>query len=539
MSSECLSFSAIPHTTKLFDDFLHDFSRASRFYATPQPVIQTAASWIPVIAEQIDYPEDRRKFVADILDRQNRELGSSPKAFENIRRFRSGAFAVLTGQQVGFLGGPLFSILKALTAVRLAQEATRAGIEAVPIFWLATTDHDFEEIRNSVVQDTEGALHTVTLQADVPPGAPMSDARLTPAIVPAVEHVAALLGESDVTRFIRESYLPGETVGSAFGKLFARIFAEFGVILLDASDPELNRIAAPMYKKAVIDADAIEGALISRGRELHSAGYHEQVKVTESSTLLFSLSGDARTPIHRINGAFELGKQKLSKDDLLTQIYSHPGSFTANVLLRPVVQDYLLPTLAYSGGPAEIAYFAQAAVVYEHLLGRVTPAVPRFSATLVDARAQRLLKQYRLSVCDLLQDPDRTRELLADRSLPSHLQSAFDNAASSFERSLSGIVGPLQKLDPTLVEAANRAGSKMHYQLNRLRTRAANAEIRRNEIISRHASHLSSSLFPHKQMQERVITGMSFLARYGLPLLHTIYERNASACPDHQIIYLS
>jgi bacillithiol biosynthesis cysteine-adding enzyme BshC len=420
----------------------------------------------------------------------------------------------------------------------------------VPVFWLATEDHDFEEIRNAVVQDAEGRLHTVTLEAELVPGAPMSGARLTDAIVPVIEEVSRLLGESEVTAAVREAYAPGETVGTAFAKLFARLFAEFGVVLLDASDPELHRIAAPIYKEAVIQAESLEAALVERGKALHAAGYHEQVKVTPSSTLLFGIAWDgaqprphtikdgARTPIHRENGWFTLGREKLSREELLARVDSAPAQFSANVLLRPVVQDFLLPTVAYSGGPAEVAYFAQAAVVYERLLGRVTPVVPRFSATLVDARAQRLLKKYELSLTDVLHGPEHTLELIAERSLPSDLQSSFEEAAKAVDVALAKIMKPLQTLDPTLVGSAERAGSKMRYQLNRLRTRAANAEVRSNEIIARHSEHLNSALFPHKQMQERVITGSSFLARYGLDLLQTLYASTERECPDHQVVHL-
>ena len=531
MQSECLSFSQIPHTTKLFSDFLHDFQRVSQFYPHP-PSIHGGAPPQPA------YDEHRRKHVADILEAQNRSFGSSPKALESIERFRRGASVAVTGQQVGFLGGPLFSIFKALKAVRLAAETARRGPDCVPVFWLATEDHDFEEIKSAVVQDVDGHLHTVTLDAELVPGAPMSHARLADAIVPTVEEVCRFLGDSEVAGFIRQSYVPGETVGTAFAKLFARVFAEFGVILLDASDAGLHRIAAPIYTDAIRKAEELDSALLERGKALHAAGYHEQVKVTPSSTLLFGLKNGARIPIHRADGEFTLGDERLSESELIARIEADPAQFSANVLLRPVVQDYLLPTVAYTGGPAEVAYFAQAAVVYERLLGRVTPVVPRFSATLVDARAQRLLKQYRLSACELFHGAERIREMIAERSLPADLQSAFDHAARTIDEALAKIAEPLEKLDPTLKNSADRAGSKIRYQLNRLRTRAASAELRRSEIVERHAEHLSSSLFPHKEMQERVLAGVSFLARYGTPLLSTLYENVQRGCPEHQVIDL-
>ncbi len=534
MQLECLPISRIPHTTKLFSDFVHDFSRVSQFYGVPSsthPPLEGATA-------ADNYPESRRERVADVLESQQRAFGASPKALESIDRFRRGAAVAVTGQQVGFLGGPLFSIFKALTAVRIATESVRSGVDCVPVFWLATEDHDFEEIKSAVVQDTDGFLHTVTLDAELMPGAPMSNARLGDAIVPTVEEISRLFGESEVTEFIRQSYVPGETVGTAFAKLFARIFAEFGVILLDASDPELHRLAAPIYKEAVIRAESLEEALVERGKALHAAGYHEQVKVTPSSTLLFGTKDGARMPIHRVNGSFTLGGEMLTREELLARVDSDPAEFSANVLLRPVVQDFLLPTIAYTGGPAEVAYFAQAAVVYEQLLGRVTPVVPRFSATLVDARAQRLLDKYELSLADVLHGPEYTLELIAERSLPSDLQESFDDAEKSIDGALAKIMKSIQTLDPTLLGAAERAGNKMRYQLKRLRARAANAEVRQNEIIARHAAHLSASLFPHKQMQERVIAGASFLARYGVTLLDALHAATERGCPEHQVICL-
>jgi bacillithiol synthase len=523
VQSECLSFSKIPHTTKLFSDFLHDYSRVSRLYGVP---------------EAPAYDQERRRRVCDVLEAQNRGFGSSAKTLESIERLRNGASVAVTGQQVGFLGGPLFSIFKALTAVRLASEAAKNGSDCVPVFWLATEDHDFEEIKSAVVQDADGHLHTVSLDADVAPGAPMSSARLTDNIVPAIEEVGRVIGDNEVADFIRQSYVPGETVGGAFAKLFARLFADYGVILLDASDAELHRIATPVYVEAIRRAEELDSALLERGKDLQAADYHEQVKVTPSSTLVFGLVNGARTPVHRANGGFTLGDEQLSQSELIARIEADPAQFSANVLLRPVVQDYLLPTLSYTGGPAEVAYFAQAAVVYEKLLGRVTPVVPRFSATLVDARAQRLLKQYKLSVCELLHCSEQIRELLAERSLPPDLNSALDEAASQVDQAIAKVSGPLEKLDPTLVRAAARANRKIRHQIERLRTKAASAEIRRNEVLSRHADHLGSSLFPHGKMQERVLAGVSFLARYGMSLMPMIYENVQRGCPEHQVVYL-
>ena len=191
------------------------------------------------------------------------------------------------------------------------------------------------------------------------------------------------MGDSEVTKFLREAYRPGENFGSAFARLFSRLFAQWGVVLLDASDPEFHRIAQPIYSAAIERAAELDDALLARGRELEAAGYHQQVKVTPSSTLLFTLRrrgprAGTSAGKRRVGRSFLVGDETISQAELLRRIASQPEQFSANVLLRPVVQDYLLPTLAYVGGAAEIAYFGQGAVVYKALLGRATPDSPPF-----------------------------------------------------------------------------------------------------------------------------------------------------------------
>ena len=199
---------------------------------------------------------------------------------------------------------------------------------------------------------------------------------------------------------MRETYRPGETLGTAFARLYARLFADWGVIVLDASDGELHRIAAPIYQAAIERSDELAAALLKRGEALEAAGYYQQVKVTPSSVLVFTLQNGARTAIHNrersdefVIGSGEGDAEKTSKAELLRRVACAPEQFSPNVLLRPIVQDYLLPTLAYTGGAAEAAYFAQAGAVYEALLGRVTPIVPRFSATIVEPKIQRLIER--------------------------------------------------------------------------------------------------------------------------------------------------
>lgn len=542
MKSQCLPFSQVPHTARLFTDLLAYSSNVRPFY----PHSPHLGEWFKSQASVLRYDSARRERVGAILERQNKSWDASPQTVSNLNRFRDGACAIVTGQQVGLFGGPMFAIYKALSAVKLAEEATVGGVESVPVFWLATYDHDLAEVNHVSMPGADGLLRTLTTSSHSIAGAPVSEVRLGEEILPVVEEAAALLGDSEASQLLRESYRPGESLGTAFARFYARLFGEWGVIILDASDPELHRVAAPVYRAAVEQASEIDDALLARGRDLEAAGYHQQVKVTSSSVLLFTLQNGARTPIQRRhNGdaeefviASDSATEKLSSAELLDRIATAPEKFSPNVLLRPVVQDYLLPTLAYAGGAAEAAYFAQAGAVYDKILGRVTPIVPRFSATLVEPKVQRWLRQYGIAVLDAFNGPEALRRTLAARTLPADLQAAFEWANQSVDESFSSLHEALAKLDPTLVEASQTGASKIHYQLDRLRERAMAAELRRSEVVSRHAGSLSQALYPEGALQERGIAGVYYVARHGCELLKNIYETMRTDCLDHQILEL-
>jgi bacillithiol biosynthesis cysteine-adding enzyme BshC len=542
VKAHCLPFSQIPHTTPLFADFLSYSPNVRPFY----PRSPYFAEWMKDEAAKISYDGARRAQLARILERQNESWGASAKTLGNLERLRKGAATLVTGQQVGLFGGPMFALYKALTAVKLAQQASAAGIDAVPVFWLATYDHDLAEVNHVALPAADGNLQVLATSSHDVPGAPVSAVRLGEEIAPVVEQAVALLGESEAAQFLKECYRPGETLGSAFARLYARIFADWGVIVLDASDPELARISVPMYRAAVEHAAELSNALLKQGAALESAGYHQQVKVTESSVLLFTTRNGARVPIHRrehagaeefvIDG--ESAAEKLSRMDLISQIEAHPEQFSPNVLLRPIVQDYLLPTLAYTGGAAEAAYFGQAAAVYKSLSGRVTPVVPRFSATIVEPKVQRLLEKHALSVSDVFAGPEELRREIASRSLPADLQAAFDAAKQSFDSNFTAVKDKLEKLDRTLVDAAETSRSKMQHQLEKLYSQAARAEALKGELVTRHAAHLCQSLYPDKGLQERAIGGIYFFARYGKEFLHELYAFIHTDCHDHQILEL-
>ena len=530
--ADCVPFSSVPHTSRLYLDYLSRSQKISQFYPR-----SADSRWAVDEARALKFDDARRETVADLLRRQNESCNASSETLRNIERLRNGAVAAVSGQQVGLFGGPLFSVLKAASAIRLARDLTAKGVDAVPVFWLATEDHDLAEV-SSALFTAGGGTRRFSSTSEGKKAAPVGHVEFGSEIDAVVSEACEMLGAGEVADALRESYRPGENFGSAFAKLFARLFGAHGLILLDPIDAAWHEIAKPLLRAAIERAGELNDALLARGKQLHAAGYHEQVKVTAESTLLFAFEDGERTVIHRANSGFSIGRGHYSADELLERVDRHPEQFSPNVLLRPLMQDYLLPTVAYFGGAAEVAYFAQAAVVYEKLLGRVTPILPRLSGTLIDGRQERLLKRYALSMPELFHSGDQLAEMLATRVLPGELQRQLRDAEQSLTASLSAIRGSLTKLDATLIDALNRSERKMQYQLGKIASKSARAELRRNQQIASDAHEIAAGLLPEKNLQEREVAGIYFLSKYGLSLIDDLVEAAGIECPGHQVMYV-
>ena len=308
MDCRALPSHRLPHQSKLFLDYLDNFSRVASFY--PHPPEMDA---VRHVASELKFPDERRKEVVDILRAQNISFGAGPATLENLNHLEKGAVAIVSGQQVGLFSGPAYAFYKALAAVQLASELTQAGVNAVPVFWMATEDHDIDEVRHvSWFQDGELKRFElpVRVSADLA-GRPVGKIPLGAEITELVHGAADLLvkqGSLLLAQQLRESYRQTETYGSAFAKLFARLFAEQGLILLEPLDAALHRIAAPVYRQAMEDRDGLNEQLLQRGKQLDAAGYAPQVKVTSKSTLLFFMGDGPRFRSPRITAqSFRLG----------------------------------------------------------------------------------------------------------------------------------------------------------------------------------------------------------------------------------------
>ncbi|MDP9052040.1 MAG: bacillithiol biosynthesis cysteine-adding enzyme BshC, partial [Acidobacteriota bacterium] len=362
MSSECYPIATLPHVTKLYRDYLAMGESATdaplrRWYGA-EPL---GKAWMRVADAS-----GHAAALADALERQSREFGGGEAALENIAKIRAGARAVVTGQQVGLFGGPLYVLLKAATAIARAKQATAAtGVEHVPVFWLATEDHDLEEVDQvSLLTNTEVETLRLGLRSH---DAPVGGVALGKAVDALLERASELLGYAPVCDLLHQCYRPEGTFGGAFARLMARLFADEGLVVMDAAGRDFHALGARALRAAIEDAEGFEAALMARSKELEAAGYHAQVLVKAGSSLLFLIGEDGtRQALRRgADGIWKAGAKGYSTAELLRILEEKPERLSPNALLRPVFQDTILPVTAYVGGPAEVAYFAQGAVLYE------------------------------------------------------------------------------------------------------------------------------------------------------------------------------
>lgn len=537
MECHCLPLSDLPHTTKLFSTFLNDFSKVAKFFAHPPTEAGIAAA-----AREVHLEPAVRRTVVDVLAEQARRFGSDSSVARSLDRLGAGAVAVVTGQQVGLFSGPAYSFYKALATVRWAEEMTRRGLEAVPVFWLATEDHDLAEINHCFWPTRQGLLRFELTPNEEARDRRVGELFLGEAIRPIVARAAETLegpATAEIARSLRESYAPGETFGTAFGKLMARLFVGRGVILLDPLDARFHRLAADVYLRAMEGAAPLRDALLARNRELErAAGFHAQVRVTRETTLLFYNVDGHRQPIRTRGGKFFAGEVSFTGPELADEIRKSPEAFTPNVLLRPVVQDTLLPTAAYVGGPAEIAYMAQAHVVYEKLLGRMPAILSRPGFTLVEPHVARLLKKYGLEIGDVFRGRQHLRSKMEQQSLPRGLEKRFIHDEKAFRKLLGAYSKPLGRLDKSLAGALTTAERKILHQFLKLRGQAGRAENFRSGILDRHERVLLDSLFPHREPQERNLCLLPFLTTHGIEFLDELARCAAPASPQHHLLFL-
>ena len=539
MDCHCIPYTRVPQASKLLQDYLYHYDSVAGYYSGAPFETKSYQR----LAEKLrGFLPDRRPLL-EILKQQNQAFGSGDATLRNIDRLAApGTFAVVTGQQVGLLSGPAFTLYKALTAVRLAESLSEQGLPSVPIFWLATEDHDLEEVAQTAVLDAEYASVELSDTGERPaPRSPVGSVKLTKAIAATLDRLEAALppGEAreGLLRDLRACYQPGVGGGTAFGRLVARFFKPWGVVLVDPLDEGVQHLGARVHAQALAQSAGLRGGLLGRSASLVDAGHHAQVRVAEDSTLLFVSREGNRVPIRERNGKFLVDNgEEASGEVLKDELTEHLERLSANVLLRPVLQDSLLPTLAYVAGPSELAYFAQAQTIYESFDRPMPVIFPRAGFTLVDRRTQRLLERYQISVEDVWGGEEHLRRKIAAAGLAEGWSERFDQSERELARLLEGLRKDIKMLDPTLLDTLGHAEEKMKYQLEKVRGKLSRAALQRSDLLARHEQSLRRLLMPGKDLQERRVSGVYFLGRTGYELLERVHAQIQIRSSDHQVL---
>lgn len=539
---DAVRFTEIPRASRLFTDFLYDYDKVARFYTDHG----RASSPLVEHARRVGAKEFDRNRVADALERINRRAGSSDLTFKHIEMLRRpGSVAIVTGQQAGLFTGPVYTIHKALTVIKLAACLREQGIEAAPVFWIASEDHDYEEVNHCRVVDNDGRLTQVRYEpSERKQDAPVGRVRIDSDIRQTIDEFMAQLPQSEfkaqIEGDISQSYAEGTLFAEAFARLMARLFKDYGVVLLDPLDEELKQVVAPLYSQAIEKSSEIAHALVTRSRELERAGYHAQVHVSEDMVPLFIMDEGRRLAMTQSEGRFFVkgSDRSFSKQELVELALRCPNCFSPNVTLRPIAQDYLLPTAAYVGGPAEIAYFAQIRAVYE-TLGRFEPCVlPRASFTIIEGRHQKILKKHKLELKDFFDGLHAAITKVVEHSLDKETANTFAETERLIAEQLEKLESSLRRADATLSPTVKRASEKIFYQIEHLRTRFIHASARREENAFRQVERAYTTLMPDKNLQERELNVFYFLSRYGHSLIDELLRAAEIGYSNHKLVYI-
>ena len=542
---ETLPFERIPHQSRLFLDYIKDPVALQRFYPSAVRFHHELQQRVPAVLEahQVD-----RNELADALAAMNQHWGAPQETLNNINLLRDAdCVAVVSGQQAGLFTGPLYTIYKALSAVKLAGCLRQRGTKAVPVFWIAAEDHDFIEVAKAEIIGRDCQLKQVDVATDLHrEGQPVGRVVLDDSINAIIDQLFELLPNSefaeDMKALVHNAWQPGRGYVESFATMMTTLLGRYGLIFLDPLDPQMKKLAAPLYAAAIRQAPEIATAIEQRSRDLESAGYHAQVLATSNSFPLFLHDEDgARRALLRTDDGKYRAKdsdRQYSIEELAALALNEPQRFSPNVTLRAVVQDYLLPTLSYYGGAAEIAYFAQTAEVYRLLNRPATPILLRSGLTMVERHTGRVLERYGLTLADFFEGLEPVTKRVVEEHLGANTARHFDDAEKNVHNELDRLKDELHAIDPTLSSALETGRKKIQYQLDGLRTRFVRAQITRDEAAHRQLQRAADQLYPNKDLQERHINITSLLARHGTYVIEWIYNAINLGSNDHQVVYL-
>ncbi len=527
-----------PWIRRLAADYAYDFRSVAPFFSG-DPADRSA--WADVVARAQAH-DRRRDAIAALLGDQLERRGAPPRARAAARLLADPrSVAIVTGQQAGLFGGPIFTLLKALTALKLADQVSRDhGIPAVAVFWIDAEDHDWEEVRSCTVFDAALTPQTVALppRPNADPS-PVANIALDDSILTTLADLEAALPSTpfraELVTGLRRAYAPGTGMADAFGRWLEQVLGDRGLVVYDSSDAASKPLVSGIFTRELsMPGQTVKLASLA-GSDLIARGYHAQVHAQDDSAALFRLDGGRRA-IRKHDGQFIVGDERLAPDALLQQATERPTSFSPNVLLRPIVQDTIFPTICYVAGPNELAYLGQLRGVYQHFGVPMPLMYPRASATIVDAAAMRFLTKYRLPLEALQAQDEAALNDLLRAQIPPAVEESFTDAAQAIESQMNQLIAAIPALDPTLEGAAKSTLGRIQHDLQTLHGKIIQAAKRRDETLRRQFMHARALAFPGGHAQERTIGFISLLNEYGPALVERLDEELPLDLGRHWIV---
>ncbi len=527
-----------PWIRPLAGDYAFDFKRVEDLYAGNPTDPQ---AWRDAVTRAQQHPRDRAA-LATLLSAQQERRNAPPAARAAAAQLADPAsVAVVTGQQAGVFGGPLFTLLKALTALQLARRTQqKQNVPAVAVFWVDAEDHDWQEVRSCTVLDAEFQPRTVTLPDVEGAGErPIAALTLDNRVEQTIQELASALPPTEFTastiEAIKAAWRPGVAMGRAFATWIESLLGPYGLVVYESADPAAKSLVADVFARELSTPGRTASLAAKAGDVLASRGHTPQVVPQPDSVSLFSLEGGRRA-IRRQGSDYVIGEETFSAEALSREAATKPAAFSPNVLLRPIVQDTIFPTIAYVAGPSELAYLGQLRGVYEQFGVPMPLMFPRATVTLLDSGAARFLAKYGLPIEDLQPQDESALNRLLQSQLPATVEQSLREAAAQIQESMNRVAQALPSLDPTLVGAARTTAGKMEHDLRSLQNKIIQAAKRRDETLRRQFTRAQAQAFPQGHSQERTLGVVYFLAKYGPGLVDRLLEELPMDLGHHWLV---
>jgi len=538
-----LSFKELKGVTRLYSDYLYAYQNLADFYNGDFRQLSS----FKAIQARIQSQKYPRPALAEILTGQNRSFGAGQKTLANIEALKEKECCVVfTGQQIGLLGGPLYTIYKSLTAIKLAEYLSgQLKIKVIPIFWMATDDHDFAEINHVYFVDRQNKLVKLEYQPQKEwNGYPASQIVLDEKIVQTLEILESSGREgkfnTEILKRLKEFYAPGQPYYLAFARWMSFLLSKYGLVLLNPADTRFKTLLSSIFTSELEKNGELQNLVEKTNSRLEKLNYHRQVHKLGNVTNLFYHSPQ-RVHISRENGKFHWEGASTSVDSskLVQMVENSPQDFSANVLLRPVLESFLFPNLAHVAGPSEVAYFAQIKALHEELKVVMPVIYPRQSLTLVEPEIKNILAKLGISCLEIMQDVEQAYNRIIEKKVPDQAEELLNQTRAELKQKVEAMGKEILKIQPGLKPNLEFTIGKIDFEFNKFKEKFFQAYKKQFKEIKEDLYAARDRLYPQNTFQERIFNLTHFLNCYGFDFVDYLYQNLDLDSVDHHVLELN